>query len=314
MVIKRAKIVFLSALLTVTLLAAGCGTKSTPETKTAAVPQVGILNVDKAIQAHPKYADYQRLQKEYNTLAAQAAVEKQAAAQGQAQDNAMPDGALQGLNEALGQEFNSKVAAKQNEISVRLSQKADQVRRDLAGQFDAYTKEIDETYQSQIFSLQLKLKTVQLSKEEMEALQKQLEQLQGERSAKLSAKEKELSGQLEAAMAPEKAAAEKELSAYANEVNTALQQQAAVKSAEIAARMQTAPLQSQAGQGRTETEQKAALKSREITVLQDSIIKDIQDKTAKIAAERSLEAVLGVYKVNVSAVDITDAVIAEIKK
>jgi len=312
--INRAKIVFLSALLTVTLLAAGCGTKSTPETKTTAVPQVGILNVDKAVQAHPKYADYQRLQKEYNTLAAQASVEKQAAAQGQAQDNAMPDGALQGLNEALGQEFNSKVAAKQNEISVRLNQKVDQVRRDLSGQFDAYTKEIDETYQNQIFSLQLKLKTVQLSKEEMEALQKQLEQLQGERSAKLAAKEKELSGQLEAVMAPEKAAAEKELSAYANEVNTALQQQAAVKSAEIAARMQTAPLQSQAGQGRTETEQKAALKSQEITVLQDSIIKDIQDKTAKIAAERSLEAVLGVYKVNVSAVDITDAVIAEIKK
>jgi hypothetical protein len=312
--INRAKIVFLSALLTVTLLAAGCGTKSTPETKTAAAPQVGILNVDKAVQAHSKYADYQRLQKEYNTLAAQAAVEKQAAAQGQAQDNAMPDGALQGLNEALGQEFNSKVAAKQNEISVRLNQKADQVRRDLSGQFDAYTKEIDETYQSQIFSLQLKLKTVQLSKEEMEALQKQLEQLQGERSAKLAAKEKELSGQLEAAMAPEKAAAEKELSAYANEVNTALQQQAAAKSAEIAARTQTAPLQSQVGQGRTETEQKAALKSQEITVLQDSIIKDIQDKTAKIAAERGLEAVLGVYKVNVSAVDITDAVIAEIKK
>lgn len=315
MINDRAKIVFLSALLTVTLLAAGCGTKSAPETKTASVPQVGILNVDKAVQAHPKYADYQRLQKEYNTLTAQAAVEKQAAAQGQAVDNAMPEGALQGLNEQLGQEFNSKVAAKQEEISVRLSQKADQVRRDLTTQFDAYTKEIDETYQSQIFSLQLKLKTVQLSKEEMEALQKQLEQLQGERSAKLSAKEKELSGQLESVMAPEKAAAEKELSTYANELNAVFQQQAAAKGAEIAARMQqTAPLQSPTAQGRTESEQKAAFKSQEMKVLQDFIIKDIQDKTAKIAAERGLEAVLGVYKVNISAVDITDAVIAELKK
>lgn len=316
MIINRAKIVFLSALLTVTLLAAGCGTKSTPETKTAPAPQVGILNVDKAVQAHPKYADYQRLQKEYNTLTAQAAVEKQAAAQGQAVDHAaMPEGALQGLNEQLGQEFNSKVAAKQQEISVRLNQKADQVRRDLSAQFDAYTKEIDETYQSQIFSLQLKLKTVQLSKEEMEALQKQLEQLQGERSAKLSVKEKELSGQLESLMAPEKAAAEKELSAYANELNAALQQQAAAKGAEIAARMQqAAPLQTPTAQGRTESEQKAALKSQEMKVLQDFIIKDIQDKTAKIAAERGLEAVLGTYKVNISAVDITDAVIAELKK
>lgn len=314
MIINRAKIVFLSALLTVTLLAAGCGTKSTPENKTAAVPQVGILNVDKAVQTHPKYADYQRLQKEYNTLTAQAAVEKQAAAQGQAVDNAMPEGALQGLNEQLGQEFNSKVAAKQEEISASLNQKAEQVRRDLTAQFDAYTKEIDETYQSQIFSLQLKLKTVQLSKEEMEALQKQLEQLQGERSAKLSAKEKELSGQLESLMAPEKAAAEKEFSTYANELNAALQQQAAAKGAEIAARMQAAPLQSPTAQGRTESEQKAALKSQEMKVLQEFIIKDIQDKTAKIATERGLEAVLGAYKVNISAVDITDAVIAELKK
>jgi len=312
--LNRTKIVFLAALLTVTVLAAGCGTKATPETKTAATPQVGVINVDKAIQAHPKYADYQRLQREYNTLTAQAAAEKQSAQQAQAQDTAMPDDAVQGLNEALGQEFNTKVAAKQNEISTRLNQKADQVRRDLSGQFDAYTKEIDSTYQSEIFSLQLKLKTVQLSKEEMEALQKQLEQLQGERSAKLAAKDKELSAQLEAAMAPEKAAAEKELSAYAAEVNAALQQQAAAKSAEIAARVQTAPLQPQASQGRSELEQKAALKSQEIAVLQDSIIKDIQDKTAKIAAERGLEAVLGVYKVNITAVDITDAVIAEVKK
>lgn len=314
--LNRTKIVFLAALLTVTVLAAGCGTKATPETKTAATPQVGVINVDKAIQAHPKYADYQRLQREYNTLTAQAAAQKQSAqqAQAQAQENAMPDGAVQGLNEALGQEFNTKVAAKQNEISTRLNQKADQVRRDLSGQFDAYTKEIDSTYQSEIFSLQLKLKTVQLSKEEMEALQKQLEQLQGERSAKLAAKDKELSAQLEAAMAPEKAAAEKELSAYAAEVNAALQQQAAAKSAEIAARVQTAPLQSQASQGRSGLEQQAALKSQEIAVVQDFIIKDIQDKTAKIAAERGLEAVLGVYKVNITAVDITDAVIAEVKK
>lgn len=312
--LNRTKIVFLAALLTVTVLAAGCGTKATPETKTAATPQVGVINVDKAIQAHPKYADYQRLQREYNTLTAQAAAEKQSAQQAQAQENAMPDGAVQGLNEALGQEFNTKVAAKQNEISARLNQKADQVRRDLSGQFDAYTKEIDSTYQSEIFSLQLKLKTVQLSKEEMEALQKQLEQLQGERSAKLAAKDKELSAQLEEAMAPEKAAAEKELSAYAAEVNAALQQQVAAKSAEIAARVQTAPLQSQASQGRSELEQQAALKSQEIAVVQDFIIKDIQDKTAKIAAERGLEAVLGVYKVNITAVDITDAVIAEVKK
>ena len=113
-------------------------------------------------------------------------------------------------------------------------------------------------------------------------------------------------------MAPERATAEQELSAYAAELQASLGQQGAAKSAELAGRL------SNPGQApsnvRSDLEQQAALKGQEIAALESTIIKDIEDKTAKIAAERGLSVVLGVYSLNISAVDLTDAVMTEIKK
>jgi len=56
------------------------------------------------------------------------------------------------------------------------------------------------------------------------------------------------------------------------------------------------------------------LKKQEIAALQDLIIVNITEKTAKIAAESGYEAVLTNVTVNVSAVDITTQVIAECNK
>jgi len=56
------------------------------------------------------------------------------------------------------------------------------------------------------------------------------------------------------------------------------------------------------------------MKQQEINVLEEYILNDIRDKAAKVAVERRLAAVLTGYKVNVSAVDITDPVIAAFKK
>ena len=306
---KGVKIGLIASLTAVTLVAAGCGAKPAPEVKPV-TPSVGVMNIQKAMQAHPKFASYQELNRQYNTLAAQA--QAQQTQSGYALQSTASETAIQGINESLNQEFNAKMADKQNIINTRLTQKAKDLNRELSAQFDQYKQEIDQTYNPQIFSLQLKLKTIQLTKEEMEALQKQLEQLQGERAAKLAAKEKEIEDRMQVAMAPEKATAEQELNAYATQLNASLQQQGAAKKAEIAGRLQSG--QDQPTGARSELEQQAMLKGQEVKALQQAMIKEIEDKTAKIASERKLEAVFGVYSVNVTAVDITDAVIAEFKK
>ena len=292
-----------------TLLAAGCG-QAPPKAKGPENDKIAVVDVQKIIRSHPKQTAYQELRRQYDTLVARAETER--SGQGQTFSAGVPDSALQGINEALDQEFSNKMAAKQQELNARLTAKAEQVQRDLSAQFDSYAKSIDETYQPQIFSLQLKLKTVQLSKEEMEKGQKQLEELQSERSAKLTAKEKELVTKLDTAMAPERAAAEQELSAYAVELHVSLGQQGAAKSAELAGRI---PNPGQAPSNvRSDLEQQAALKGQEIVALENAIIKDIEDKTAKIAAERGFSIVLGAYSLNISAIDLTDAVLAESKK
>ena len=117
---------------------------------------------------------------------------------------------------------------------------------------------------------------------------------------------------MNAAMAAEKAAAGKELDAYAAQLNAGLEQQGAAKAAELASRMQQLPVK-QVSPVQAELEQKMGMKQQEIMAMENAIMKDVADKAGKIAAARNLEAVLGQYLVNVTAVDITDDVIRELK-
>ncbi|MCX7780156.1 MAG: molecular chaperone Skp [Negativicutes bacterium] len=287
-------------------LAAGCSGKPAADTKPPAASDVGIIDMNKAIKSHPKFTELDRLNREFNTLAAQA--ERQPA-------GSRPEGvaggslSLQGLNDSLAQEFNARMADKQAELNKRLEAKANQHRQELAAAMKAHAAEVDKQYQPQIFSLQLKLKTVQLTKEEADKLQKELEKLQQERADKLSAQEQELARRLEALMAPEQKAAEQEMAAYAQELNNKAQATIAAKQAEAAGRASQPPLAQTSS-----LERQALLKQQEVQALEAYIIHDIKDKTAKTAAERKLSIVLAGVRANISAVDITDAVIVEIKK
>ena len=312
MVFQRTSLGILAALVIAMLTVSGCGNKPAAENKTP-ISQIGIINVQKAVQSHPRYGAYQELQKQYSTLRAQAETQQYQSLQEQTTAPGSSDKALAGIHEALGQEFNAAMTAKEKELNTRLAQKAEQLNQSLSAEFESYGKEIDQTYQPQIFSLQLKLKTVQLPKEEADKLQKQLEALQAERGAKLSAKEQELTGKMDAQMGREKAAAGEELNTYAAQLNAQLEQQGAAKSSELAARMQVQPSPAPSGP-MAELQKKLILKEQEIGAMQDTIIKDIQDKAGKIAATRNLEVVLGEYSVNLQALDITDEVIGELRK
>ena len=312
MVFQRITQGFLVALVLAGLMVSGCGNKPPVENKPA-VAQIGIINVQKAVQNHPRYSAYQALEKEFATLRAQAETQQYQAAGDQGTLSASTDKALAGIRDALGQEFTAQMAAKEKELNSTLAQKAEQLSRELSTEFESYGKEIDQTYQPQIFSLQLKLKTVQLTKEEGEQLQKQMETLQAERAAKLSAKEQELAGKMDNRMSAAKAAAGEELNAYAAQLNAGLEQQGAAKSAELAARMNSQSPQASSSP-LAELQKKLAGKEQEIGAMQDTIIRDISDKAGKIAVSRNLEIVLSEYTVNIQAVDITDAVISELKK
>ena len=234
----------------------GCGNKNSQDnTKVAQPKPIGILDIAKAAEGHPRYAEYKQLQQAYNTLQQQLQLEAQETGRGDQTAPSVPDSAAAGLNEALSQEFDAKIRAKQDELQAGLNDALAKAKADTAAEMEAYTKEIDQGYQPQIFSLQLKIRTVQMDEATLAAQQKQLEQLQSERADKLSAKEKELSARIESAMSPKKTAAEASLNAYAQQLRAEMDQKAGDQASQIASRLQV-PVNSPPSTANAEEKQK----------------------------------------------------------
>ena len=298
------------------LFIAGCGTKQAEDTKAPAT-LVGIIDVKKAVKAHPKYNQLMALGQQADVISAQLEAQQMAAVQGSS--TASLAGMFQNeaaeLDKAFEQQFNAKMSVKQEELNRQIGAKADKAHQTLSDEMKAYSDQLDKEYQPRIFNLQLKLKTVQLAKEEIAVLQTELDKTQAQRSEALAAKQGQLAARLEELLAPEKAAAEQQLAAYAKELHAEISNQAAGKQAEMAARNNVQQLPAaQMGQSFSKSQEQLVMKQQEIQALNGFILADIKDKTAKVAASSSLETVLTNVAVNISAVDITTQVIAECNK
>jgi len=317
--VSRMKLLIM--MLVFALFIAGCGTKAEDTTTPAPAPapQVGIIDMNKAIKAHPQYNQLMTLGQQADTMVAQFEAQQLAAARtAPAPAAPIPDmsqNQVAELHKASEQEFNAKMSAKQDELSPRITAKADAARQTLSAEMKAYNDQLDKEYQPQIFNLQLKLKTVQLTKEETTVLQTELEKIQAQRSVALEAKQAQLATRMDELVAPEKAAVEQQLAAYAQQLNEEISKRTAAKQAEIVGRVNEQPIpETQAGQDTSAAQEQLAMKKQEVEALQASIIANVIEKTAKVAAENGYEAVLTNVAVNVSAVDITTQVIAECNK
>lgn len=299
---NRARICLI-AIATASLVVAGCGSQQAKTTGPAAKSAMGVIDMEKAVKAHPKYGEVERLQKEYAALAARLDAER---AQGLTPAG-LPGLGGAGLEQAAAKEFQARMAAREAEVRTKLDAAADKARRDMAAELDAYAAELDKEYQPQLFSLQLKLKTLQLSKEETAALQGEVDRLQKERAAKLAARQQELFAKADTVMKAQQAEAEREMAAFAQALNSELAGRVAGQQAAMAGRAQAPP---PAADG----VQRLDAAGRELAALQELIVGDVQGKVAKVAAEKGLDTVLGQVTANVSAVDVTAAVIAEFKK
>lgn len=285
-------------------IVAGCASNPSPDAKSADnQAPIGVMDMDKAIKNHPKYNELLRLQQEADNLSREAQAENYSARP------AGPDEAA-GLASAADQEFKAKMAAKQAEIETGLRASVEELQRKQAADMDAYAQELDKEYQPEIFDRQLKLKTVKLTPEQATALEAEINAIQKERAAKLAAHQQELAGTLNERLAAKQAAAQSELEQYSRDLHAAIGSKLSAQQAEVAGRGPSQPAGGAAG----EKAQAAAFKRQEVSVLQDFILNDIRDKGAKIAVEKGLGTVLTGVRANISAVDITDAVIAEFKK
>jgi hypothetical protein len=298
------------------LLKATGGDSKSPKSSTAVVTQsdIGIIDMNKALKAHPKYQDLVRLKKELNTLTAQNAEEQNFTI-----DNQTPTVNQGTLDEAVGQKQNEKLIAKHAEISERLKRKNEEVTAQFEKQFQAEVAEINNTYQPSIFDLKLKLETLNITEEVRNQLNQKRIALDKERSQKIEQKQQEITSKINAIMQAESKKGETEFV----EARKQLEEETKVEKNAEQEKINTRNNQAMINQNKivkldanqvAKGAEASIYKEQEIAVLEESMKNDIASKVAKIAIEKKLATVLAVVQVNVNAIDITDLVVAEFKK
>lgn len=271
----------------------------------------GILELEKVFKIHPQYQKLEQLKKERNAIALNLENEKSVRL-----DTALPTIDLAALDDSIRQKKNEKIGQKLNALNEQLQQQEQLLRQQHSGAYEQSAKEIDEQYLPKIFNLQLKLETLSISQEAGMQIKQQIDGLKAEHEQKIDQQRQMFFAQVGSLMKDEHAKAKKELDEYAAAVEKELvadarkqvdEQQArnhlamAGKSNEIKLGMEEAG----------KTREDLANKEKEIAVLQESMVKDIANKVAKVAEANKLSVVLTAVQVNVSAMEITDLVIKE---
>ncbi|HWR41082.1 MAG TPA: hypothetical protein VN611_16450 [Patescibacteria group bacterium] len=281
-------------------LLAGCsGSGQKQPQKTAGL---GVIDVEKTMLAHPKQQELERLRQQYQALEEQLLLMREQAMQQSASVSA-PDG-----SSAEEQEFNARMSVRQQELQTSFDKKLNAEMVQANERLQAYGDQLEKELQPEMFSLQLKMNTLQNSSTEATQLTGRMDALKKEYQDKMSARQAQLSAEIDQAMLPEKQAVEKELNVYAAQLHQELQARIAAQR-NASERVNTLPEGPAA-----EVQRSLGLKRQEVETLQDFIVNDVRSKAAKVAAEKDLEVLLAGYRVNVTAVDLTSAVIAEIKK
>ena len=159
---------------------AGCRPKQPAVATPAkpAAPAQAMVDVQKALEAHPLRGKLRQMEQEL------AAADAKAAADTSAQDTAR-------------QEFETAMKVRQDEDKAALAEKQTRLGDELTEQRRVYIEELENEYRPLLFNIDLKLKTVQITQAEKETLQKEMDRLLAERQQKLKGKEDELAARFQ---------------------------------------------------------------------------------------------------------------------
>lgn len=296
------------------LLLSSCASKTATEPVQPGL-KLAVIDMDKALQSHPKYQERSALQKELNTLLANQQVLAEQAAQTTI-DEKVPDQAPLDITtgpDQQQQQYQAKMAAKHAELNAHFDEEYAALRKQSSDEYDAYSAALDKEYQPAIFDLQLKLKTLQLSKEEGQALQDKLEKLRQEKSDQLAARQQLLSTALTAKLAELQQQSTAEMDRYGQQVTAELVPVSPPVTPTAADRSVQEPPAKPSGLSPDELQAINRLKAK-IAALDDFMIQDIENQCGKIALAKGYELVVTNVTANISADDITAEVISQFSK
>jgi len=287
-----------------------------PVTAPSSEYTIGVMDLKKAMNEHPRYADLTKLREQRNALAAAAEVKTAFSFA-----NPLPEVPVKPFDDGAEQKANQQKAQKLLEYERNLQAKEQELRSSLESQRRADKKAVSESYLNAIFNGTLKLDnaaSLRLTDAQQKEIQDAINDLKRQRGAKVRAidwqYEKQIADQIDFLRQQ-----------YAVQLQMAVVQDGQKFSAEAAAKQTEAQLRNAAAMQRgmentadgfaAGEKNRAALeaKDREINALEDLIIKEIAGKAAKAAILHHLEYIFANPFVNVSALDVTDEVIEELK-
>jgi len=287
------------------LLLSACG-------KIGGREKIAVVNWDKVLTEHPQYARLQQLKEEYNLLLDRRR-EQEIISRTKMSSLAKLYQLKQNSKQSfLSADFYTRMAERQTleqEQLKKLSLKmADDIDKELAGE----EAKMNDHYRLQIFNLRLKLDTIRMMPEERKKLEAELQKVQETREQDRMLFARHKMALMNQRMKPHVDAMRNRLDSYARQLQVQMRNSMMKDGDKDASALQKAP---EALKALLETVDGELDKQQEgIETLETSLKKDMESAVIKLVKERNYSIVFYKYRMNISADDITDDVIAVLKR
>lgn len=274
--------------------------------------KIAVINWEQAVSAHPDYVKLTQGEKVLADLVSKRKGQEELAKAQLGSLNKLRSLRHLSQQSFLDADFNTQMVALREKEQVKLQKYVAGVEAEINKELAPRTKEIEDSYQLQIFNLRAVLESVKMKPDERKAVEEQLAQVQHERGqkiAELSAEKKKL---LEAKVGPYKAEQQARMRVEAERLHNKMGAELAAPDERDKEMLGSAP---------TALKNALSIMDREIEKqqqkndeLKKQINKDIESQAVRLAHERGYTIVFNKFKVNLKAEDITDAIVQALKK
>ena len=274
--------------------------------------KIAVINWEQAVSAHPDYVKLAQGEKVLADLMSKRKGQEDLAKAQLGSLNKLRSLRHLSQQSYLDADFNTQMVAMRERENVKLQKFVHEVETQINADLAPRTKEIEDSYQLQIFNLRAVLETVKMKPDERKAVEEKLKQAQHERGQQIMELNAEKKRLLEAKVAPFKAEQEARMRAEAERLHADMGARLAAPDERDNELLNAAPKALNNALSVIDREiEKQQQKNDE---LKKQINKDIESQAVRLAHERGYTIVFNKFKVNLKAEDITDAIVQALKK
>ena len=274
--------------------------------------KIAVVNWDKVLQEHPQHSRLQKLKEEYSLLLDKRR-EQEIIGKTRMSNLAKLYQLKQNSRQSfLSADFMTRMMEKQTAEQEKLKQLSNQIADEIDRELAEEEKKLNEHYRLRLFNLRLKLDTVRMVPEERKKVEAELKAVQAERDSDRMLLMQHKFGLVNQRMEPHVKAMQQRLDAYARQLQTQMRAEMKKDSGKDDVALQKVPAALKELLGTVDEE--LDKQQQAIETMETAIKKDMESVVAKLAKERGYSVVFHKYRTNVSADDITEDVIAWLKK